>query len=86
MTAHDDAMNCRDMAEHLSGYLDAELDEALRRTIERHEGRCPPCRAFIRTLARTVEAVRSMPRRPLPPALKKALREALLNTGTPDAQ
>ncbi len=70
-------MNCREMAGLLSDYVDGELDASLRSIIEAHGGECPPCRAFVRTLARTVEIVRSHPREPLPPELKAALREAL---------
>jgi RNA polymerase sigma-70 factor (ECF subfamily) len=71
------AMSCREMARHLSEYLDGELQEALRLAIDAHGGECPPCRAFVRTLGRTVEAVRAQPRAPLPPALRRRLAEAL---------
>jgi anti-sigma factor RsiW len=60
-----DEMRCGEMVEYLSDYLDGDLDAALRRTIDEHGGQCPPCRAFIRTLQATVEAVRSLPRRRL---------------------
>jgi predicted anti-sigma-YlaC factor YlaD len=70
-------MRCREMAEHLSDYLDGELDENLRRVIEEHRGDCPPCEAFVRTLARTVEAIRAHPRDPLPPDLVESLAQAL---------
>jgi anti-sigma factor RsiW len=75
---HPGEMSCREMVEHLSDYLDGELDAALQRTIEAHGGECPPCRVFIRTLRKTVEAVRSLPREPLPPAARRALVRALL--------
>jgi anti-sigma factor RsiW len=75
--SHGEQMKCRDMVEHLSEYLDDELNAGLRRLIETHGGDCPPCRAFIATLAKTVEAVRSLPREPLPPAAKKELIDAL---------
>jgi predicted anti-sigma-YlaC factor YlaD len=67
------------MAEHLSAYLDGELDAGLREVIERHGGECPPCRKFIDTLARTVEAVRSQPRTAIPAELIQALTAALKN-------
>lgn len=70
-------MNCRKMAEFLSDYVDGELDVSIRSLIEAHGGECPPCRAFVRTLARTVEIVRRQPREPLPPSLKQALVKAL---------
>lgn len=70
-------MNCREMAELLSQYVDGELDASLRGIIDAHGGQCPPCRAFVRTLARTVEIVRNHPREPLPAELRVALCEAL---------
>lgn len=70
-------MSCRELAEHLSDYIDGELDASIRRLIDEHGGECPPCRAFVRTLALTVEAVRHQPAEPLPPRLKRALAEAL---------
>ena len=74
---HDHEMSCREMAQFLSDYLDGELEASLRRVIERHGGECPPCHAFIQTLSRTVEAIRSQPREPLSPALERSLTEAL---------
>ena len=70
-------MNCRDMVDYLSDYLDGELDASIRMTIETHNGECPPCRAFVKTLRRTVEMVRASPCEPLPPALRQALYDAL---------
>jgi len=68
---------CRDMVEYLSEYLDGELDASLQEIIDKHRGNCPPCQAFIRTLSRTVEAVRSQPSEPLPEELKQALVRAI---------
>jgi len=70
-------MDCKEMVQYLSEYVDGEMDESLRRLIDEHGGDCPPCRAFIRTLSRTVEIVREQPREPLPDELRKKLAEAL---------
>jgi predicted anti-sigma-YlaC factor YlaD len=79
-----DSADCRALVEHLSDYLDGETEEALRRAIEAHGGHCPPCRAFLRTLQATVRLVRDLPRaEPLPPALKRALIDALERARTP---
>lgn len=69
--------SCRDMVEYLSDYIDGELDGSLQDLIDRHRGDCPPCEAFIRTLTRTVEAVRSQPSEPLSEELKRALSRAI---------
>ncbi len=71
------SMSCRQMAEQVSEYIDGELDSSIRKLIDQHGGQCPPCKAFIRTLARTVEAIRAQPRDPLPDSLARALAEAL---------
>lgn len=77
MTRHPKETSCGAMADHLSDYLDGELREDLRALIDAHRGQCPPCEAFIRTLQRTVEAVRAQPREPLSAARKRALVQAL---------
>jgi len=77
MTHAPHTMSCREMAVHLSDYLEGDLQAELRALIDEHRGDCPPCEAFIRTLARTVEVVRAQPREPLPAPLKVALVEAL---------
>lgn len=75
--SHAHAMSCREMAAYLSDYLDGDLRADLRALIDSHRGDCPPCEAFIRTLARTVEAVRAQPREPLPAGLKQSLAASL---------
>ena len=77
MTYTGHAMSCHEMVECLSDYIDGEIREDLRSLIDAHRGDCPPCEAFVRTLARTVEIVRAQPREPLSPALKRALVAAL---------
>lgn len=77
MTHGGHALSCREMAEHLSDYLDGALRADLHALIDEHSGDCPPCRAFVRTLARTVEAVRAQPREPLSAARRKALADSL---------
>ena len=77
MTHARHALSCREMAEHLSDYIDGDLRDDLRALIDAHRGDCPPCEAFVRTLARTVDIVRAQPREPLPGARTKALAAAL---------
>lgn len=75
--SHAHSMSCREMAAYLSDYLDGDLRADLRSLIDAHRGDCPPCEAFIRTLARTVEVIRAQPRAPLSPALKQSLAASL---------
>ena len=65
------------MAHLLSDYIDGDLEASIRGLIDAHGGECPPCRAFVRTLRRTVDAVQRQPREPLSPSLNQALIEAL---------
>ena len=77
MTDTGHTMTCGEMVEYLSDYLDGALRDDLRSLIDSHRGDCPPCEAFIRTLARTVEIVRAQPREPLSADLKRALIASL---------
>ena len=70
-------MKCRDLIVYFSDYVDGELDQTTRTIIDSHGCECPPCRAFLKTLHRTVEVVRASPRYPLSPALREALCDAL---------
>ena len=47
-------MNCMDILDKLSDYLDKELDPSLCQEIEKHVEDCEPCIAFINTLKKTV--------------------------------
>jgi anti-sigma factor (TIGR02949 family) len=48
-----DDLQCKELADSLTEYLDGELDEDQRRSIERHLGGCPGCRAALEQI-RTV--------------------------------
>jgi len=74
---------CREMAERVSDYLDGDIAASLRETIDRHRGDCPPCEAFVRTLARTVELIRARPQEPLSAEQVNALTEALRRAAHP---
>lgn len=56
--------------EHVSDYLDGDLDEAGRACVDRHARICPRCRELLASLRRTVAALRTMrtiaDRRPQP--------------------
>ncbi len=46
--------------EHLSSYIDRELDPGGRTRVDRHTERCPECRRALATLKRTVQALRRL--------------------------
>lgn len=54
-----DQLNCREMFERLSEYIDGELDPKLCECFDGHLQDCEPCLAFIATLRKTVELCRA---------------------------
>jgi RNA polymerase sigma-70 factor (ECF subfamily) len=63
---------CKAMFAELSNYLDEELDDSLCEELERHFDGCEPCKAFLSSLAATIEQCRTSP--PECPPSKQALR------------
>ncbi len=53
-----DQLNCREMFERLSEYIDGELDAKSLECFDEHMQGCEPCQAFIATLRKTVELCR----------------------------
>lgn len=43
--------------EHLSDYIDRELEDPERRRFEEHIGACPQCHRILATLRRTLESL-----------------------------
>lgn len=70
-------MNCRQIFESLSEYLDDDLDPDACDQIEQHLGGCSPCLAFLNTLQRTVDFCRDTTSPPLTAEQKTELREAV---------
>jgi len=52
---------CKAMFAELSNYLDEELDDSVCEELEKHLDDCQPCKAFVKTLQATIEALRQMP-------------------------
>jgi anti-sigma factor RsiW len=53
-----DQLNCREIFERLSEYIDGELDVKLRERFDKHLQACEPCLRFVATLRKTVELCR----------------------------
>jgi anti-sigma factor (TIGR02949 family) len=47
-------LDCREILDRLSEYIDAELDPSLCDEIEAHMEGCSPCVAFLNTMKKTV--------------------------------
>lgn len=68
---------CRHLFARLSEHLDGELPAGLCEQIRAHLDGCAPCEAFTRSLRRTVDLCRQLPRRPLPEGLRREIRALL---------
>jgi len=63
---------CKAMFAELSNYLDERLDDSLCEEMERHLGDCEPCKAFLSSLAATIQQCKTSPAEC--PTSKKAVR------------
>ncbi len=72
-------IECRDLLRSLSDYIDGELDEVLRATIEQHMAECGHCRIVVDTLRKTVLLYHALSQAPmpLPPDVQERLFRAL---------
>ena len=52
-------LSCKQLAEHLSAYLDGQLDEELSAMVELHLTGCQQCRATLAHWQRLQQAIRS---------------------------
>jgi len=73
---HAGSAECRALFERLSDYLDGELEAEVCSKLDLHLSGCPPCRAFLESLRRTVALTRDLPPTPLPEEMRRRLLEA----------
>jgi anti-sigma factor RsiW len=59
-------MDCRDILEGLSDYIDHELADKTCREIESHLKDCYNCRVVVNTLRQTVTLYHEIPQREIP--------------------
>ncbi|MDP2857435.1 MAG: zf-HC2 domain-containing protein [Bacillota bacterium] len=53
-------MNCRDVRALLSCYLDGEVDDTVRQSIEAHLAGCAPCKSEFEAISKTVRMIRRL--------------------------
>lgn len=70
-------MECSQIQENLSAYLDGELDPGEEAELKSHLEGCETCRSELESLRSTVKLVRSVPRVPAPTVLKQRLTSAI---------
>lgn len=70
-------LDCRQVRELSSDYIDQELDTRTEDRVRGHLERCGPCRSFVRTLRATVDLLRHTPRQEPPQGFVDRVRSRL---------
>ena len=70
-------ITCKSFLEELTDYVDDELGQELRITLEAHLAKCPNCWVTLDETRRTVEISRSVECHPLPDEVHQRLLDAL---------
>ena len=70
-------MDCKNAVKEISNFLDGDLDETLKRTIQDHLKGCHHCRAVVDTTRKTIELYCDGKLFTLPDDVRNRLHEAL---------
>ena len=70
-------VNCKSAVNQLSNYLDGDLDDELKRTIEAHIGKCQHCHVVFDTTLKTIDLYCDGKLFPLPMEVRARLHQAL---------
>jgi RNA polymerase sigma-70 factor, ECF subfamily len=68
---------CPELAQELTAYAGADIDQATCARVEAHLARCPRCAGACDALRRTVSLCKRIPGDAVPPAVRSAVRRAL---------
>lgn len=71
-----DEMTCRELVEVVTEYLETALSAADRRRFEQHLAECPPCRAYLDQMRRTIAALGRLPRESISDDARRGLLDA----------
>jgi mycothiol system anti-sigma-R factor len=69
--------DCMKHIEHISEFLDGELDEATCEEIRAHLRECPACRECVESLKKTVDVLKRCPDESVPGDVHDRLKAAL---------
>jgi len=72
-----DHSHCLELFDKLSEYIDGEMDEAQRRTIEAHVKECVACFACLQSLKRTIVLCKQTGRQMVPEVFSAKLQTLL---------
>ena len=70
-------MNCKDALQQITGYLDGNVDDELKRMLEVHLKCCHHCQVVFDTTKKTVELYCDGKLFPLPNKVRERLHDAL---------
>ena len=70
-------ITCRSFLEDLSDYIDGELEQEVRASLEAHLAKCPKCWVVFDETKRTVEIFQSVNCHPMPEKVHSRLLEAI---------
>ena len=70
-------MNCKDAIQQITGYLDGNLDDDLKRVLEVHLKCCHHCQIVFDTTGKTIELYCDGKLFPLPGKVRERLHDAL---------
>ncbi|HXE72665.1 MAG TPA: anti-sigma factor [Candidatus Nitrosotenuis sp.] len=76
-------MDCAQIVDSLSAYLDEELAADERQKVRQHLESCPACRGQLDELSRHQELLASLPRMPLPSGLYERVRREIQESALP---
>jgi len=75
----DDAMNCNELVELVTAYLDESLDPQTRRRFDEHLGICDGCENYLEQFRVTVRTVGRISAEQLDPGFRNRLLDAFQN-------
>ncbi len=70
-------MNCQEIFENLSDYLDEDLAQIKCRELELHLKTCKNCRVVVDTLRQTIELYHSIPSQKIPDDVRLRLHRII---------
>lgn len=69
--------NCQELLDHISDYVDGELETTLCAELEAHLARCHNCRVMVDTVRRTITLYHSQAPTELPAGVENRLYKVL---------
>ena len=71
-------IKCKEIVENIIHLIEAELDDRTLEELERHQGNCPECKAFVNTYKKMLELTGKIKERKfVTPGIRMRLKECL---------